>query len=390
MEPNKVATIYARGVDAPFTEGHIVMARSIARAVGLCGWRAQVLNFNYPTQGHLARAANSRQLCYEIRMPGIPRERIIHSVSKFSATSILAAALESVLIPVLLNQELRARPSVVHLINCFRLPRALLRLLNRTPVLAHIYQSRSPSRFRFPLPFDAFIASSSRVAENLKSNYANHYPVFTLPPAADPVFFRTTSSIQPRKKVMLYLGNLSRNRFPDRLLESFRQILQRDPEVSLRIISPLNPRSTERAGEIIKVCRSLGIQNRVDVMLRHLSNSERISEYSASRLLVFAPMVESYESIEPPLTVLEALACGLPVLTTNAYSVGEAVTSGQNGYIVDMEDHPRLVERAIEMLEASPVRWKGWSAEARKIAAEKFSLNSASRRLAEIHSRILE
>lgn len=389
MKQNKVATIYARGVNAPFTEGYVVLARSIARAIELGGWRAQILNFKYPLQRNLPYTVSSWKPCYEVRIPGIPRESIFHG-PRLAPPSILAAALESALIPILLRQELQARASVVHLINCFRLPRALLRLLRRTPVLAHIYQSQSSSRLHFFLPFDALVASSSRVAKNLRINSANRYPVFTLPPAVDPIFFQPINSIRPRQKVMLYLGNLSSNRFPNELLDAFREMLQHDPDIVFRIIAPTNPRSVARVGEIVEVCKSLGIENRVNVILRDLDDSDKMAEYSSARLFVFAPIVETAESIEPPLTVLEALACGLPVLATNAYSVAEAVISGQNGFIVEMGDHSSLVERAIEMLEASPIRWQRWSAEARKTALENFSLHSASHRLAEIHYEILE
>ena len=56
------------------------------------------------------------------------------------------------------------------------------------------------------------------------------------------------------------------------------------------------------------------------------------------------------EAIEPPLTVLEALSSGVPVLTTDTYSVDEVVTSGKNGFVVDPTAYGTLVDRAVEIL----------------------------------------
>lgn len=51
-----------------------------------------------------------------------------------------------------------------------------------------------------------------------------------------------------------------------------------------------------------------------------------------------------------PVSILEAMSCGLPVVATNVGSVGESVIEGQTGYLVPAGDKRLLADRVIELL----------------------------------------
>ena len=51
-----------------------------------------------------------------------------------------------------------------------------------------------------------------------------------------------------------------------------------------------------------------------------------------------------------PLSILEAFACGLPVVTTNAGGIPDIVTDGETGFVVDIDDHQTLAQRAMQLL----------------------------------------
>lgn len=72
-----------------------------------------------------------------------------------------------------------------------------------------------------------------------------------------------------------------------------------------------------------------------------------------------------------PLAVLEAMAMGLPVITTAVGALSEAVGDGDAGLIVPPDDAPALA-RAITTMAASPELRARFSRRAREIAEERF------------------
>ena len=285
-------------------------------------------------------------------------------------------------------QELRRKVSLVHLLNCFKFPRHLIRVLKKTPVIDHIYQT--PKALSLRLPLDAIVASSKRIALTLRSLHVAPPPIFVIPPPVDTDFFRPITHTDQAGKTALYIGNLSLDRLPNRFFNIIKEILRSYPSVSFRLIAPVNRMNAARIGEINTICQSLQINDKVHVSLRNMSDKEKLKEYLLAKLFVFPPLREQRQAIEPPLTVLEALSSGIPVLATNTYSVAEALNSEKNGFLVNVDDYSRLTERALEILRADQNRRLSWSKEARRTAVEKFSIYLASRRYQAMHSTILE
>ena len=75
-----------------------------------------------------------------------------------------------------------------------------------------------------------------------------------------------------------------------------------------------------------------------------------------------------------PKTVLEAMACGRPIITTDAPGCRETVQEGVNGYLVKPKDVASLVETMDKMLTLSSQTLAELGAAARKIAQEKYDV----------------
>jgi glycosyltransferase involved in cell wall biosynthesis len=101
-------------------------------------------------------------------------------------------------------------------------------------------------------------------------------------------------------------------------------------------------------------------------------------------LLPFEPPVERYlrafdlyvlpsrwESL--PLAVLEAMACGVPVLATDVGGTGEAVNDGVTGWLVPARD-PQALADAIEKLTRDRFALEAMGTAAREAAAGPFAL----------------
>jgi glycosyltransferase involved in cell wall biosynthesis len=66
----------------------------------------------------------------------------------------------------------------------------------------------------------------------------------------------------------------------------------------------------------------------------HVSGAENLSQYySAADALLFTSIAENF-----PLVILEAMSCGLPIVSFDVGGVKEAVTHQENGYVAGYKD----------------------------------------------------
>lgn len=84
-----------------------------------------------------------------------------------------------------------------------------------------------------------------------------------------------------------------------------------------------------------------------------------------------------------PRTVLEAMAMGRPILTTNVPGCKETVISGVNGWLVDKESVDQLVNRMIWFIE-NPDKWQTMGDNSHQMAVEKFDVEKVNIELMKI------
>jgi glycosyltransferase involved in cell wall biosynthesis len=88
-----------------------------------------------------------------------------------------------------------------------------------------------------------------------------------------------------------------------------------------------------------------------------------------------------------PNTVLEGMACGLPVVATRASGLEELVREGVNGYLVDINDPAALAERLADLID-NPYERRRMGKESRKIAEQEFAWEYITEQYVEIYERI--
>jgi glycosyltransferase involved in cell wall biosynthesis len=75
-----------------------------------------------------------------------------------------------------------------------------------------------------------------------------------------------------------------------------------------------------------------------------------------------------------PRTVLEAMAMGRPIVTTDSPGCRETVRHGRNGFLVPVGDAPALAS-ALERFILSPWLIEEMGGESRRIAVEKYDVH---------------
>ena len=90
-----------------------------------------------------------------------------------------------------------------------------------------------------------------------------------------------------------------------------------------------------------------------------------------------------YEAM--PLSVLEAMATGLPVVATDVGDVARAVVTGVTGHLVPPRSPSQLLAAVRELLLAGPDERRRLGAVGRRTVAEQFSMDVLVRRTAELY-----
>lgn len=139
-------------------------------------------------------------------------------------------------------------------------------------------------------------------------------------------------------------------------------------------------------GEIDKVgkmVKELNLQDKVEIN-KWVEHDKIKDIYLKSDVLVLPSYAEGL-----PMSVLEAIGMGMPVITTNVGGIPEAVHDNENGFLLTPGDIESLASK-IELLAKSPDMRKRFGEASKKIADKSFSSSSISKVLEKVYREILK
>ena len=144
---------------------------------------------------------------------------------------------------------------------------------------------------------------------------------------------------KPLRPVFLSNRNFELHYGVDRILRAFAIIQEKLPEARLVVAGDGSQRaSLEQLAKELKL-RNTEFTGQVD--------HERIIElYDAADIYLNASEIDNQ-----PLSILEAFACGLPVVSTDAGGIPFVVSDGETGFLVKRGDYEALADRAFCLLE---------------------------------------
>ena len=145
--------------------------------------------------------------------------------------------------------------------------------------------------------------------------------------------------------------------------------------------------------ELLEAAKQLGVESYLRLITEipavsgnpdphdHFSvpSTKLISLLKSSDVFVFPTLLEA----TTPLAVIEAMAAGLPVVTTDAPGVAESIKEGFNGHITPVKDVKEMAEK-IDRLLAEPEKRKRMSENCLK-TAQQLSWKNISQRYEEIY-----
>jgi glycosyltransferase involved in cell wall biosynthesis len=139
---------------------------------------------------------------------------------------------------------------------------------------------------------------------------------------------------------LLFIGRLNPVKGVDILLESLRLLRQKEINVSLTIIGIGRPKDHESIASFV-------IQHALSSFVKTIQSQPRnqlAMHYADSHLVVVPSRDEAL-----PTVVLEAMACGRPVVGTNVSGIDFLIQDGMTGIIV-APNSPSALANALEQL----------------------------------------
>jgi glycosyltransferase involved in cell wall biosynthesis len=185
-----------------------------------------------------------------------------------------------------------------------------------------------------------YICTSSNFVRNsfLKQGFDPQHLLFCPYPVNLEVF-RPSKEPRPANRpfTILHVGGLSLRKGAPYLFEAFRLIRKEVPNAVLRIKRHF--RNDVEA--IVRQNSDLPIE-----WSGSLSFEEHIHRYQTSDLLLFPSIEDGFAFV-----VAEALACGLPVITTPNTGASDLIRPGENGEVVPIRNPQALAQAALKWWE---------------------------------------
>jgi glycosyltransferase involved in cell wall biosynthesis len=151
----------------------------------------------------------------------------------------------------------------------------------------------------------------------------------------DKFAFRERNQLRP---VFLSNRNLEPHYGVDCVLRAFARIQQQTPEASLTVVGDGSQREA-----LEKLTTELNLQH--TSFTGRVEHEQIYEHYTNADVFLNASRIDNQ-----PLSILEAFACGLPVVTTNAGGIPDIVTDQKTGLVVAVDDCKTLAERATKLL----------------------------------------
>jgi sugar transferase (PEP-CTERM/EpsH1 system associated) len=177
------------------------------------------------------------------------------------------------------------------------------------------------------------------------------------------------------KAALICVARLSPEKRHDVLLAAVRRLLDSGLALELSVVGdgPMRPALEKQIAELRLegAVRLLGMRDDVADLLR------------AADLFVMPSATEGM-----PITVIEAMACALPIVATAVGGFLELVKDGENGFLVPVGDADALAQALARLIQDRDLLRRIGAAN-RRVAEEKFDIADTVRNYEELYLRLL-
>ncbi len=202
---------------------------------------------------------------------------------------------------------------------------------------------------------ETVVATSGNVAKSLKTIVSDDR-IEIIPPFIDLLTYNSAVSGENVRRelalndcpVLFSLGNLERSRNIDTMIAALEVIKETMPDIKLLIAMAMPIEEYQSASYGIKdKIRSANLENNI-IPLGILNN---IADYIAASDIVLASFDSIRGIVDYPLTILQAMACGKPVVASTVGGISELVQGGKAGLLVEPNDAVGMADAVMRLLD---------------------------------------
>ncbi len=263
------------------------------------------------------------------------------------------------------------RPPIVHLHTTF--PNVWGRILGRlcaVPVIVGSIRSKrnvhkQKERYTWPLTH-THICNAASLYEDLLQEGLKAHRLYTIPNGVDVEFFTPPAEGLCKAPHIINVGRLAKEKDQATLLRAFAWLVQRMPQAHLHMVGDGYLRE-----ELEMQARKLGIQGQVTFH----GGSTQVREFlKKARVFALSSIDEG-----TPNAILEAMAMGLPIVSTAVDGVPAMVEEGANAFLAPLRDAEALGQHLLTVLGTEGLA-ESMGASAREHVVHNYSLQLMARR----------
>lgn len=355
-------------------------AQRIAETLAALGWRMQVLTKH---------------------LKGLPKHETLNGVEVRRLWASTVPKTQSALLTLSFFYRLLLAPrgQVIHLNQLYReiLPALVARRLRGSPIVVRLAcggaygdvarlltKPDGKLMLRLARRADAMISLSQQITQELLEQGFDPARIVEIPNGVDIHRFRPVSAQErarlrrelhlPEGQLVLYVGRLHYQKGLESLLRAWKDVSQSQPQAHLLLVGqgPEGEKLEKLAAEL-GLSASLHFPGHVEPILPYMQ---------ASDVFVLPSFFEGLSN-----ALLEALACGLPVVTTNIGGTCEVVRPEVDGLLIEPGDVPALADALGRVLGDAALAERLGAAGRRRVETQ-YTSELAIARYAAVYARL--
>jgi len=178
--------------------------------------------------------------------------------------------------------------------------------------------------------------------------------------------------------VILYLGRLHPKKCPEDVVKAFPKVIQKVPNAKLVIAG----KGSEKE-KLEKIVTELKFQGKV-IFTGFVSENEKWSLLERCDIFVLPSVVEAFG-----IALIEAMACGKPVIATNVGPFPEIIKDGETGILIPVHSPIHLADAIINLAQDDEKRVK-MGKKAKEDAENRFNISRVASDYLKIYNEVVK